>query len=106
MQTRNRLFDDLAKVANSAFSTVASMKEEIEQMVRYRVENFIGNMDLVNRDEFDVVRAMAAKTSEKQEHLEKRITELETKLKAQTARTVRAGATTPKTKASNRQKKK
>jgi len=106
MQTRNRLFDDLAKVANSAFGTVASMKEEIEHLVRYRVENFIGNMDLVNREEFDVVQAMAVKTREKQELLEKRIVELETKLKARTRGTAQRKAATPRTKASIRQKKK
>ena len=67
MQTRNRLFDDLAKVANSAVGTVTGMKDEVEQMIRHRVENFIGGMNLVTREEFDVVQAMIVKSREEQE---------------------------------------
>ena len=61
MQTRNRFFDDLAKVANSAAGTFAGLKDEIEAMVRQRVESFLGDMQLVSREEFDAVKAMAAK---------------------------------------------
>ena len=83
MQTRNRLFDDIAKVANSAAGTFTGMKDEVEQMIRHRVENFIGGMNLINREEFDVVQAMIAKSREEQENLKIRIVELETKLKSQ-----------------------
>jgi BMFP domain-containing protein YqiC len=102
MQTRNRFFDDLAKVANSAAGTVAGMKDEVEQMVRHRVESFIGNMNLVTREEFEVARAMAAKAREEQEKLEKRIVELEAKLKAQKPKTTRAKATPKKTSTTNK----
>ena len=83
MQTRNRFFDDLAKVANSAVGTVAGMKDEIEQLIRHRVEIFIGTMSLVTREEFEVVQAMTAKSREEQEKLKLRIVELETKFKTQ-----------------------
>ena len=96
MQTRNRFFDDLAKVANSAVGTVAGMKDEIEQMVRHRVEKFIDGMNLVTREEFDVVQAMIAKSREEQEQLRIKINKLETRLKAQSIRKV-SGAAIPKT---------
>ena len=83
MQTRNRLFDDIAKVANSAVGTVTGMKDELEQMIRHRVENFIAGMNLVTREEFDVAEAMIVKSREEQENLKIRIIELETKLKSQ-----------------------
>jgi BMFP domain-containing protein YqiC len=83
MQTRNRLLDDLAKVANSAVGTVTGMKDEVEQMIRHRVENFIGGMNLVTREEFDVVQAMVVKSREEQEKLKIRIVELETPLESQ-----------------------
>ena len=83
MQTRNRFFDDLAKVANSAVGTVAGMKDEIEQMIRHRVERFIDGMSLVTREEFDVVQAMVTKSREEQEKLRTKIVELETKLEIQ-----------------------
>jgi BMFP domain-containing protein YqiC len=102
MQTRNRFFDDLAKVANSAAGTVAGMKDEVEQMVRHRVESFIGNMNLVTREEFEVARAIAAKAREEQEKLEKRIVELESKLKAQKPKTTRPKATAKKASTTNK----
>jgi BMFP domain-containing protein YqiC len=84
MQTRNRLFDDLAKVANSAAGTIAGVKGEIEAVVRQRVESFIGEMNIVTREEFDAVKAMAAKARDEQEKLKKKIAKLEAKLAAKT----------------------
>ena len=83
MQTRNRFFDDLAKMANSAVGTMAGMKDEVEQLIRHRVESFINGMSLVSREEFDVIQAMVAKSREEQENLKIRIVELETKRKTQ-----------------------
>ena len=80
MQTRNRIFDDLAKVANSAAGTMVGLKDEIENMVRYRMENFMSDLNMVGREEFDAVKAMAAKARSEQAALEKKIKELETKL--------------------------
>ena len=57
MQTQNKLFDDLARVANGAVSTVMGMKDEIDAMVRQRIERFLGDADLVTREEFDAVKA-------------------------------------------------
>ena len=88
MQTRNRFFDDLAKVANSAVGTVAGMKDEIEQMVRHRVEKFVDGMNLVTREEFDVVQAMVAKSREEQEKLRIKIVGLETKLETQSVKKI------------------
>jgi len=84
MQTRNRLFDDLAKVANSAVGTFAGVKDEIEAMVRQRVESFLDDMNLVSREEFDAVKAMAAKARDEQEKLEKQVAKLEAILSAKT----------------------
>ncbi len=80
MQTSNRLFDDMAKVANSAVSTLTGMKNEIEAMVRHQIEKLLVDSDLVARDEFEAVKAMAAEARLQQEKLEKRVMELEAKL--------------------------
>ncbi|MAI10902.1 MAG: hypothetical protein CBD27_12810 [Rhodospirillaceae bacterium TMED167] len=80
MQTRNRIFDDLAKLANSATGTMAGLKDEIENMVRYRMEGFMSDMNMVSREEFDAVKVMAAKARSEQAKLEKRIVELDAKL--------------------------
>ncbi len=80
MQTTNRLFDDIAKVANGAVSTLNGMKGEIETMIRHRVERIMCDADMVPRDEFEAVKAMAAEARAGQEALEKRVKALEAKL--------------------------
>lgn len=80
MQSKNRVLDDLARVANGAVSTLVGVKGEIEAMVRAQVERLLARFDLVERDEFDAVKAMAAKARAEQERLEKRVAALEAKL--------------------------
>jgi BMFP domain-containing protein YqiC len=80
MQSSNRLLDDLAKVASGAASAVAGVREEIEGLVRQRVERLVADLDLVSRDEFDVAKAMAAKARAEQEKLERRVKALEAAL--------------------------
>ena len=63
MQTQNKIFDDLARVANGAVSTLTGMKDEIDALIRQRLERYLDNADLVTRDEFDAVKAMAQKLS-------------------------------------------
>jgi BMFP domain-containing protein YqiC len=80
MQTGNRFFDDLAKVASGAVSTVVGIRQEMEAVIRQRVERLVSDFDLVRRDEFEAVKAMAANARAGQEHLAQRLAELETKL--------------------------
>lgn len=81
MQTRNRILDDLARIAGGAAGTFTGIKEEIEALVRQRIERLLGNLDLVGREEFEVVRDMAAKARAEQEKLEARVALLEARLK-------------------------
>lgn len=82
MQSSNRLLDDLAKVASGAASAMAGVREEVEGLVRQRVERLLADLDLVSRDEFDVAKAMAAKARAEQEKLELRVKALEEALAA------------------------
>lgn len=82
MQTSNRLFDDLARVASGAFNTLSGLREEIETRVRERVERMAADLDLVTREEFEAVRAMAAKARAAQEELEAKVAALEARLAA------------------------
>ena len=90
MQTQNRLFDDLARVAGGAFSTLASLREEIETRIRERVERLLADMDLVPREEFEAVKAMAQKARMEQEAMALRLEELEQRLETGAAK--KAGA--------------
>lgn len=90
MQTNNRFFDDLARVASGAASTLAGIRQELDAMIRQRFERLISDMDLVTRDEFEAVKAMAANARAEQEMLADRIVMLEEKLSASASGAVTA----------------
>ena len=77
MQTENRLFNDLARMAGGAFNTLGGLREEIELRVRERVERLANEMDLVGREELEAVKAMVAKADEEREVLLERMAALE-----------------------------
>jgi hypothetical protein len=79
------MFDDLAKVANGAASTLAGIKGELEAVVRQQIDRLMSDMDVVPRDEFDAIKAVAAKARAEQEKLEKRVTALEAAMSGKTA---------------------
>jgi BMFP domain-containing protein YqiC len=82
MQTENRLLDDLARMANGALNTLSGLREEIESRVRERVERMLADMDMVPREEFEAIKAMAQKARAEQEELAARVAELERKVAA------------------------
>lgn len=79
-QTSNRLFDDLAKLMNDAAGAAQGVRQEFETMARGQGEKMLREMNVVQREEFDAVRAMAEKARAENERLEARIAALEAKL--------------------------
>ena len=92
MQTQNRLLDDLARVATGAFGAFSGMRSEVENRFREQFERVLGRMNLVTREEFDAVKAMAAKARAAQEAVEKRLAALEAKLGIATPKSAAAKA--------------
>ncbi len=93
MQTDNKFFDDLAKLGQSAAGTLHGVKGEFEAMFRARLEDILKDMDLVSREEFDVVRDMAKEARTQNEILAKKIITLEKQLlekQAMTKKTTKA----------------
>jgi BMFP domain-containing protein YqiC len=82
MQSQNRFFDDLARVASGALGTLSGVKSEVEARLREQLERVLAGMDLVSRDEFEAVKAMAAKARSEQEDLARRMAEIESRLAA------------------------
>lgn len=89
MQTQNRFFDDLARVAAGALGALSGVRSEVEARLREQLENLLAGMDLVSRDEFEAVKAMASKARSEQDDLAKRLAELEAQLAAVVAREAR-----------------
>lgn len=79
----NRLFDDFAKLMTDAAGAAQGMRKEFETAFHAQAERWLNSMDLVKREEFDVVRDMALKAREENELLQKRIEILEAQLSAQ-----------------------
>lgn len=80
MQTQNPFLDDLARMAGGALGALSGLKAEIEALVRQQFERFMAGADMVPRDEFEAVRALAIKARSEQEDLEVRVAALEAKI--------------------------
>ncbi|MCF8483149.1 MAG: accessory factor UbiK family protein [Rhodospirillum sp.] len=85
MSAGNRLMDDLSRVAGGALGALSGLRGEVEVLVRQRMERMVASMELVTREEFDSVQAMASEARAKQEDLEKKVADLEAKLAAKPA---------------------
>ena len=79
MQSQNPMIADFVKLANSAAGTLAGMTREARETARERAKEAFGGMDFVTREEFDTVKAMAAKAREQAEDLAARVEALEAK---------------------------
>ena len=88
MQSQNRFLDDLARVTAGALGTLSGVKSEVESRLREQLEKVLAGMDLVSRDEFEAVKAMAAKARSEQEELANRLADLEARLSAILAREI------------------
>lgn len=82
MADRPRIFDDLAGMAGGAISALSGLREEIEAMVRARLDEAVRRMELVKKDEFEAVAEMAATARAGQEAAEARIAALEARIAA------------------------
>ena len=95
MQSENRVFDDFVKMVNGFAGTFAGMGREAEASAREKMREWMGGMDFVSRDEFEAVKAMAAKAREENETLKNRVAALEAKhggAEAKAARKSKPGA--------------
>lgn len=77
MQSENPLIADFAKLMNAAAGTLAGMGREARDGARERMREAMGGLDFVSREEFDAVKAMAAKAREECEALKARLEALE-----------------------------
>jgi BMFP domain-containing protein YqiC len=80
MQTRSRIFDDISQLMTNAAGVAQGVREEAETALKSRIERWLADRDLVTREEFEAVRAMAQKAREENDALAARVAALEAKL--------------------------
>ena len=71
MVNKNKILSDLSKIAVDAMSTFSGLKKEIETLVSLRVNKIINKMNLVKRDEFDILKKMVQKVLIENDELKK-----------------------------------
>jgi BMFP domain-containing protein YqiC len=81
-QTNNRFLDELAKLMTDAAGAAQGMRRDFETMVRAQGERLLRDMDVVQREEFEAVKEMAAKAREENEQLATRVAALEAEIAA------------------------
>jgi BMFP domain-containing protein YqiC len=79
-QTTNRFLDEFAKLMTDAAGAADGLKREVTSIMRAQGERVLQGMDVVQREEFEAVKAMAEKARAENERLKVRIAELEARL--------------------------
>ena len=84
-QTTNRFFDELARLMTDAAGAAQGVRNEVETIMRAQADRVLTEMDIVRREEFEAVKAMAEKAREENEDLAARLAKLEAKLTGDSA---------------------
>ena len=82
-QTTNRFLDEFAKLMTDAAGAADGLRKEAETLFKSQGERLLREMDVVRREEFEAVKALAEKARAENERLEARILALETQLARQ-----------------------
>lgn len=91
MQSQNKLFEDISKVATAAMGTLAGVGREVEEQARRRAREFVAGDEAISRDEFEAVKANASAAREAVEVLKAEIAAL----RAELAKAAKAGKGKP-----------
>jgi BMFP domain-containing protein YqiC len=74
----SKSIDDIAnRLASAIPPGLSSLKEDMEKNFHAILQSALGKLDLVTREEFEVQKAVLAKTRSKLEDLEKRVADIE-----------------------------
>lgn len=79
-QSSNRILDDIAKLMTDAAGAAQGVRREVQGAVRAQVDKLLADVDVVRREEFEAVKAMAEKARAENERLAARLAEIEARL--------------------------
>ena len=72
MVNKSKILSDLSKMAVDAMSTFSAVRKEVETIVILQVNKIINKMNLVKRDEFEVLKKLVQKLLIENEKLKKK----------------------------------
>ena len=94
-QTTNRFFDEMARLMNDAAGVAQGVRREFDTLFRAQAERILRELDVVKREEFEVVKEMARLAREENEELKTRLAVLERKVAEGAASAPAPGAPPP-----------
>ena len=71
MVNKSKILSDLSKMAVDAMDTFTGLRKEVEVIVSLRVNKIINKMNLIKRDEFEVLKKLVQKILIENEKLKK-----------------------------------
>ncbi len=81
-QGPNRILDEFAKLMTDAAGVAQGVQREAETAIRSQAEHFLAKMDLVQREDFEVVREMASRARTENQNLKEQLATLEARIEA------------------------
>lgn len=79
-QTSNRLLDEFARLATDAAAVAQGVRREAGAAFRSQAERLLADMDVVSREEHEIVKAMASRARSDAEALAATIEKLEARI--------------------------
>jgi len=105
MQSKSRPLDDISNFLTNAAGALKGVGDEVKAMSRSQAEKFIADMDLVSRDEHEVLKARLEKALDEIETLKSGKTANAPRTKKATAKKPTSKKATPKKASSTKAKK-
>ena len=81
MQSKSRPLDDLTNLMTNTVGAVKGVGDEVKAIGRSQAERMIADLDLVGRDEYEVLKAMFEKSQAEIEALRKEVKALKSAIK-------------------------
>jgi len=97
MQTKNKFLDDISQIMNSAMGVAQGARDEAQNALKSVVDRMLADRNLVTREEFEAVRAMAQKAREENDALAARLVALEGLMTANAGRDAGGASQAPTT---------
>ncbi len=81
MQTKSGPLDDLTNLMTNAVGAVKGVGDEVKAMGRAQADRVIADMDLISRDEFEILKTMVLSIQDENAVLKTKVAALEKKIK-------------------------